>query len=43
MNAITRRLRKRRDSRDLERALRAASPAMREELHAAAVRQGFRL
>jgi hypothetical protein len=43
MKSITRRLRRHRDSRDFERALRNASPSMRQELYAAASRQGFRL
>jgi hypothetical protein len=40
MNAITRKLRHRRDNREFERALRSASPSMRQELYAAAARQG---
>ncbi len=43
MNAITRKLRTRRDNRRFERALNAASPTLRQELYAAAERQGFRL
>jgi hypothetical protein len=42
MNKISRKLRQRRDSRDFERALRDASPTMRQELYAAASRQNFR-
>jgi hypothetical protein len=42
MNAIARKLRQRRETRDFDRALRNASPAMRQELYAAATRQGFR-
>jgi hypothetical protein len=42
MKSITRRLRRHRDVRDFERALRNASPSMRQELYAAASRQGFR-
>jgi hypothetical protein len=42
MNVIARKMRQRRDSRDFERALRNASPSMRQELYAAATRQGFR-
>jgi hypothetical protein len=42
MNVITRKLRDRRNVRDFERALRNASPAMRQELYAAASHQGFR-
>jgi hypothetical protein len=43
MNAIARKMRQRRESREFDRALRSASPAMRQELYAAAARQGFRL
>lgn len=43
MNAISRKLRRRRASRDFERAVRNASPSMRQELYAAAARQDFRL
>jgi hypothetical protein len=42
MNRITRKLRRRRDARDFERALRNATPSMRQELYAAATHQGFR-
>jgi hypothetical protein len=42
MNSIARKLRRRRDARDFERALRNATPSMRQELYAAATRQGFR-
>jgi hypothetical protein len=42
MNAIARKLRQRRDNREFDRALRSASPAMRQELYAAASRQGIR-
>jgi hypothetical protein len=38
-NTISRRLRQRRDGREFDRALRNASPAMRQELLAAAARQ----
>jgi hypothetical protein len=38
---ITRKLRLRRDAREFERALRTASPAMRQELIAAAARTPF--
>jgi hypothetical protein len=38
MNAITRKLRQRRNSREFDRALRNASPSMRQELFAAASR-----
>jgi hypothetical protein len=43
MNAIARKLRQRRNARDFDRALRNASPSMRQELYAVAARQGFRL
>ena len=42
MNAITRKFRERRNQREFERAVRTASPSMRQELYAAATRQGFR-
>ena len=42
MHAIAHKLRQRRNSRDFERALRNASPSMRQELYAAATRQGLR-
>jgi len=42
MNAIARKMRQRRDNREFDRALRNASPAMRQELYAAATRQGMR-
>jgi hypothetical protein len=42
MNRISRKIRRRRDSRDFERALRNASPTMRQELYAAASHQNFR-
>ena len=42
MNTIARKLRQRRETREFDRALRNASPAMRQELYAAATRQGFR-
>lgn len=42
MHTIARKLRQRRESRDFDRALRNASPAMRQELYAAATRQGIR-
>lgn len=42
MNALTRKLRQRRNSREFERALRNASPSMQQELYAAASRQGLR-
>jgi len=41
MNSVTRKLRQRRRSREFERALREASPAMRQELIAAAIHQGI--
>lgn len=43
MRTITRKIRRRRNALDFERALRNASPAMRQELYAAASRQGFRM
>jgi hypothetical protein len=43
MHTIARRIRHRRESREFDRALRNASPSMRQELYAAAARQGFRL
>jgi hypothetical protein len=43
MNRVTSKIRKRRNSREFERALRNASPAMRQELYAAASRQTFRM
>jgi hypothetical protein len=42
MNGIARKMRQRRENREFDRALRNASPAMRQELYAAAARQGFR-
>jgi len=42
MHAIARKMRQRRENREFDRALRNASPAMRQELYAAATRQGFR-
>jgi hypothetical protein len=42
MTRLSRKLRQRRDSRDFERALRNASPAMQQELYAAAARQSFK-
>jgi hypothetical protein len=41
MRIIPRKIRRRRDALDFERALRNATPAMRQELYAAATRQGF--
>jgi hypothetical protein len=38
---LSRKLRSRREARDFERALRNASPSMRQELYAAASHQGF--
>jgi hypothetical protein len=43
MNRISRKMRRRRDVRDFERALRNASPTMRQELYAAANHQNFRM
>jgi hypothetical protein len=42
MHRLSRKMRQRRNSRDFELALRNASPAMRQELYAAATRQGFK-
>jgi hypothetical protein len=42
MHRLSRKKRQRRNSRDFERALRNADPAMRQELYAAATRQGFK-
>jgi hypothetical protein len=42
MSKLTRRIRKRRNSREFEAVLRTASPSMRQELYAAASRQGYR-
>ena len=41
MNRITRTLRRRRDEREFDRAVRTASPAMQQELLAAASRTQF--
>jgi hypothetical protein len=41
MHALSRKLRQRRDVRAFERAVRNASPAMQQELFAAATRQGL--
>ena len=41
-NSITRKLRARRDRYEFNRALNSASPAMQQELMAAASRQGLR-
>jgi hypothetical protein len=43
MSRFTQKLRQRRNSREFDRALRNASPSMRQELYAAAARQGIRL
>ncbi|MDT4899324.1 MAG: hypothetical protein QOJ78_254 [Pseudonocardiales bacterium] len=42
MNTISRKLRQRRNTREFERALRTASPAMQQELLAAAARSQYR-
>ena len=42
MNRISRKIRRSRDMREFERAMRNASPAMRQELYAAANHQNFR-
>ncbi len=41
MHAIARKLRQRHNNRAFDVALRQASPSMRQELYAAAARQGF--
>ena len=42
MEYFARKIRQRRNLREFDRAVRNASPAMRQELFAAAARQGFR-
>ena len=42
MHTLTRKFRQRRNLREFDRAVRNASPSMRQELFAAAARQGFR-
>jgi hypothetical protein len=42
MHNFARKIRERRNMRDFDRAVRNASPSMRQELFAAAARQGFR-
>jgi hypothetical protein len=42
MHSIARKFRQRRNIREFDRAVRNASPSMRQELYAAAARQGFR-
>lgn len=42
MHTIARKIRQRRNFREFDRAVRNASPSMRQELFAAAARQGFR-
>lgn len=42
MHTLARRIRRRRDAREFDRALRTASPAMHQELTAAASRAMFR-
>ena len=42
MHAFGSKLRQRRNAREFERALRDATPSMRQELFAAAARQGLR-
>ena len=41
MHAIARKLRQHRNNRQFERALRSATPSMRQELIAAAARSGY--
>jgi hypothetical protein len=43
MHTFARKMRQRRENREFDRALRHASPAKRQELYAAATRQGFRV
>jgi hypothetical protein len=43
MKRVTRTIRRRRNSREFDRVLRTASPAMRQELYAAASHQNFRM
>lgn len=43
MTSLTRKIRSRRRLRDFDRALRNASPSMRQELYAAAARQDYRI
>ena len=43
MNRLARKIRSRRQARDFDRALRNASPTMRQELYAAAARQDYRI
>jgi hypothetical protein len=42
MHRLSRKMRQRRNSRVFERALRTATPAMQQELYAAAARQSFK-
>jgi hypothetical protein len=42
MNVVTRKLKQRRNEREFERAVCKASPSMRQELLAAATRDGYR-
>lgn len=42
MHTLARKIRQRRNLREFDRAVRNASPSMRQELFAAAARQGFR-
>jgi hypothetical protein len=43
MNRLARKIRSRRQMRDFDRAMRNASPTMRQELYAAAARQDYRI
>jgi hypothetical protein len=43
MTRLTRKIRSRRQMREFDRALRSASPTMRQELYAAAARQDYRV
>jgi hypothetical protein len=42
MHNLARKIRQRRNAREFDRAVRTASPAMQQELYAAAARQGFK-
>jgi hypothetical protein len=42
MHNFARKIRQRRNAREFDRAVRTASPAMQQELYAAAARQGYK-
>ncbi len=42
MHNLARKIRQRRNAREFDRALRTASPAMQQELYAAAAHQNYR-